>query len=65
MNPPTKSGLKRSQKYRFSLPSDWYLDEVLLLAMPKKDGWGGLADGPWVMEVVVSRWIGEQMQGAL
>ena len=36
------------------LPSDWYLDEVLLLAMPKKNGWGGLADGPWVMEVVVS-----------
>ena len=37
------------------LPSDWYLDEVLLLAMPRKDGWGGLADGPRVMEVVVSR----------
>ena len=33
------------------LPSDWYLDEVLLLAMPKTDGWGGLADGPRVMEV--------------
>ena len=38
-----------------ALPSDWYLDEVLLLAIPKKDGWGGLADGPWVMEVVVYR----------
>ena len=36
------------------LPSDWYLDGVLLLAMPKKDGWGGLADGPRVMEVIVS-----------
>ena len=34
---------------------NWYLDEVLLLAMPKKDGWGGLADCSRVMEVVVSR----------
>ena len=49
----------------FFLPSDWYLNEVLLLAMPKKDGWGGLADGPRVLEAVVSRWISEQMQGAL
>ena len=38
-----------------ALPSNWYLDEVLLLAMPKKDGWGGLADGPRLMENVVSR----------
>ena len=38
-----------------TLPSDWYLDEVLLLARRKKDGWGGLADGPRVMEVLVSR----------
>ena len=30
---------------RRHLPLDWYLDEVLL-AIPKKDGWGGLADGP-------------------
>ena len=37
-----------------SLPSDWYHDKVLLLATPKKDGWGGLADGPRFMEVVVS-----------
>ena len=37
------------------LPSDCYLDEVLLLAMPKKDGWGGLADGLRVIEVAVSR----------
>ena len=35
------------------LPLDWYLDEVLLLAMPKEDGWGGLADGPRAMEVVL------------
>ena len=33
------------------LPSDWDLDEVLLLAMTKKDGWRGLADDPRVMEV--------------
>ena len=51
--------------YIYILPSDWYLDEFFVLAMPKKDGWGGLADGPWVMEVVVSGWIGEQMQVAL
>ena len=38
-----------------TLPLDWYLDEVLLLAMPKKKGWEGLADGPRTMEVVVSR----------
>ena len=37
------------------LPFDCYLDEVLLSAMPKKDGWGGLADGPQAMEVVVYR----------
>ena len=45
------------------LPSDWYLDEVLLLAMPKKDGWEGLADVPRVMEIVVSRWIGGEIRG--
>ena len=39
--------------YRFCL--HWYLDKVLLLAMPKKDGWGGIADVPRVIEVVVSR----------
>ena len=38
-----------------NLPSDWDLDEVLLLTMPRKDGWGGLADDPRVMEVVVAR----------
>ena len=38
-----------------SLPSDWYVEEVLLLAMPKKDVWGSLADGPRVLEVVASR----------
>ena len=37
------------------LPLEWQLDEVLLLAMPKKGGWGGLADGLRSMEVVVSR----------
>ena len=41
--------------FKVSLPSDWYLDEVLLLAMPEKDGWGGLADGPRVREAVVSQ----------
>ena len=35
------------------------------LNMPKKDKWGGLEDGPRAMEVLVSRLIGEQMQGAL
>ena len=44
-----------TETYEIALPSEWYIDEVLLLAMPKKDGWGGLADGPRVMEVVVSR----------
>ena len=34
---------------------DWYLDEVLLLDMPSKGRWGGLADGPRAMEVVVPR----------
>ena len=36
------------------LPLDWNFVEVLLLALPKKDGWGGLADGPRAKEVVVS-----------
>ena len=36
-------------------PLDWDLDEVLLLALPKKDGWGGLAGGPRAIEVAVSR----------
>ena len=47
------------------LPLNWHLDKVLLLAVPKKDGWGGLSDGLWVMVVVVSRRIGGKMQGAL
>ena len=38
-----------------NLPLDCDLDEVLLLAVPKKDGWRGLADDPRVMGVVVSR----------
>ena len=33
--------------------------------MPKKDGSPGLADGIRAIEVVVYRWIGEKMQGAL
>ena len=37
------------------LPFNWLVGEVLLLAMPKKDGWGGLADGLRAMEVVLSR----------
>ena len=41
------------------LPLDCHLDEVLLLAMPKKDGWGGLADGLRYMEDVESLRIGE------
>ena len=32
-----------------------HIDEVLLLAMPKKNGWGGLGDGLQATEVVVSR----------
>ena len=32
-----------------AVPSDCYLDEVLLLAMLKKDGWGGLAEGTWAV----------------
>ena len=31
------------------LSLDCYPDEVLLLAMPKNDGWGGLADGTWAV----------------
>ena len=36
------------------LPLDCYLDEVLL-AMPKKDGWGGLADGIWAVCPALAR----------
>ena len=43
-----------------TLPLDWHLDEVLLWAMPKKDGWESLVDGLRAMEVVVSRWNGEK-----
>ena len=35
-------------------PLDWYLDGVLLLALPKKDVCRGLAVSPQAMEVVVS-----------
>ena len=43
------------QSRHYILPLGCYLDEVLHLAMPKKDGWGGLAVGFRAMEVVVSR----------
>ena len=43
--------IRNTVSKKLPLPSDWYLDEVLLMAMPKKDGWGGLADDPRVMEV--------------
>ena len=36
------------------------LYEVLLSVVLRKDGWGDLADGLRVMEVVVSRRIGEK-----
>ena len=45
------------------LPLDWHLDEVLLLALPKKDGWGGLAGGLQAMQVVVFRLMGEKNAG--
>ena len=38
-----------SSPWTVTLPSDCYLDEVLLLAIPKNDGWGGLADGTWAV----------------
>ena len=46
---------KANYSYDFNLPLDWYLDEILFLAMTTKDGWGGLAESPRAMEVVVSR----------
>ena len=48
----------------FILLLNWYVEEVLPLAMPKKNRWEDLADGSRAMEVVVPRWIGKQMQGA-
>ena len=39
----------------YFLPLDCDLDKVLPMTLPKKDGWGGLAEGPRTMEIVVSR----------
>ena len=47
------------------LPLDWHLDEFFLLAMPKKDGWGGFEDGLQVMEVVLSCRICENAAGSI
>ena len=41
------SKILKTPDWKDYLPSDCYLDEVLLLAMPKKDRWGGLVDGTW------------------
>ena len=34
---------------------DWHIDEVLLLALPKKDGWGGLAGGSSTHDALIKK----------
>ena len=44
--------MKKKKSINEKVDTELFSD-VLLLAMPKTDGWGGLAEGLWVIEVVV------------